>query len=814
MHLGQLWVIPAALAAAAAGFLCWGAWRTGYSPGWLNGAQAWLRDALLPDQSWSIAFTLALGAVGLASFWWPRRHQRLPIGLIIVVVMVVVAAVLGTASYVPCRGGMSVAGVMFWVLQLYVGQPPNVYPGPGVCPGAPPPALQLAQVVGLGATVVGAVAVGAVLWREPVQRLQSRFTERATVFTGLNTLSIPVLRELTATSAGQRRNPASVIVIEPDESNPLLDEARACGARVIMGDPTSHDLLRPIIAGWRRRTALDLLYALSDRVPENEAVLKTAGEILRTFEPAADRQIHLIARIDDPRHAAAWRGSHVRTDGGWFEDALSPAEVTARALLGQVLAGLPRRLLICGDSSLTIAILAELARRSWERDVLIEAHAEGLRNGPPGASAPNPQPAAFGPLPPERVTLLDTRADAVRREYEASMPHMILNVAPAVDIDVRRWHDHLLRKLDDMSPVDARKTSVIIVDGPDQWHAHEAGRVARLHQKTPLFILAATGAGMRDAIFERLQPFELGLLPMNGGVPEDSWTRIARHWHERYRLSHPVAAGDPKEAKRRPWDELAEVWQRGNILQVRSVLKLVAEQGRTWVPIRMVPSGSHVELNATEVNDVASREHARWLARQPAKERVVNPSARPWDELDEASRQRSRGEVIKQLEQLAAVGFLPTIPPGGPPGTEYFERTGVVKARRLTSRVPWRPRDGEVLHGNPGDWFVEDTAGNVRTVADPEFQVSHEHLGDGRWRRTGTFHAWQVSEDQAVWTKEGRQVAKAGGWIVEGISGDRWPVNDEEQFRRSYRPAALPPLPDQAMTPAATTSTTAAIDST
>jgi hypothetical protein len=800
--------------------LCYGGLRYAKNPKWLAGNHALWARLLLPGQNWTVGITLVLIAAGLIGFWWPRRHDQVHILLLSVAVMVLVAAPLGTFSYLPCHGPMSMFGVMFWVLQLFVGQPPNVYQPPytgvvgQVCSQAPPPALQIAQIVGLGATLIGFVALGMVLWREPVQRLQSRFTPRATVFTGLNTLSLPVLRELTATARKQRRNPRNIVVIEPDESNQLLDEARASGARVVMGDPTSRALLRPIIAGWGRRSALDLLYALSDRVPENEAVLKTAGEILRSYEPAADRQTHLIARIDDPRHAAAWRGGHVRTDGRWFEDALSTAEVTAHSLLAHVLAALPRRLVICGDSNLTVAILAELARRSWERQMLIEAAEDGRANGSPEACEHSAGPAAFGPLLPERIVLLDIRADAVKREYEASVSHMILDAAPAVETDVRRWHDNLLRKLDDMSPVERRQTAVIIVDGPDESHAHEAGRVARLHQKTLIFTLSASGAGMRDAIFERLHPFELGL-QMDGGVPADFWTQIARLWHERYRLSHPVLPDDPKEAKRRPWDSLAEVWQRGNILQVRSILKLVAESGRTWVPIRMVPSGSHVELNASEIDDVARLEHARWLSQQGQKDRADNANARPWNELDEAARDWSRREVVKQLEQLAAVGFLPTIPPGGPDGAKDFERTGVVNARRLTSRVPWRPRGGEVLHGNPGDWYVEDAAGNVRTVADPEFQVSHEDLGNGKWRRIGTFRAWKVAEDQVVRTKEGRQTAKAGGWIVEGIGGDRWPVNDDAQFRRTYRRVAdALPHHDQASTPVATSNSTAAANST
>ena len=92
------------------------------------------------------------------------------------------------------------------------------------------------------------------------------------------------------------------------------------------------------------------------------------------------------------------------------------------------------------------------------------------------------------------------------------------------------------------------------------------------------------------------------------------------------------------------------------------------------------------------------------------------------------------------------------------------------------------------MHGFAGDWRVIDDAGNVRTVTDPDFQSSHEPLGDGRWRRVGRHLAWQVGEAVVVRTKEGKATARPGDWIVEAPTGERWPVRDD-QFRWSYRPA-------------------------
>jgi hypothetical protein len=799
----HLWVIPAVLGALLVGLLCWGAWESGFHTGWLAHGPAWLQTILRPDQNLTLLVTMALWVVGLSGYWWPRRRQRRPIGLIVVVVLVVQAAALGAASFLPCRGGMSTTGAGFWILQLYVGQPPNnVYSGGGTCPGQPPLALQLGQIDGLGATLIGALALTAALWWQPVQLLRSRFARDATVFTGLDVLTLPLLRELAETAT----RPQDIIVIEPDESHPLLDEARGTGARVILGTPSSSQLLRPIIAGWRG-CSLSRLYALNSRVRDNESVVAAVGSILHRSPPGSGRLPHLISLIDDPRHADSWRNRHGHSTGAtWFEDALSSAEATAVTLVGQVLRTSPRQVLLCGDSSLALVILHEMARRSWEEAELMVAVAAGHESEPTRSTLASTR---WSPPPVEVVTLLDQRADDIQREYRATVPPAFLDFAPSVETRSRQWRDDLLGMLDAMPVPLAQQTAVIIADLPDEGNAHEAGRIARLHTEVPVFVLASAGDGMTEAIFGQLRPFELELL-VNGQVPEDSWTRIARHWHNYYRLSHPVPAGHPQAATRLPWTELNPFIRRDNVLQVHSILSAVAELGRRWVPTRTVLPGSFIELSERELENVAMAEHTRWQHRTQAasrsasangsfraSERVigaarhtqagVNELAVPWAELPPARCEENRNWVRWQIGQLEAVGFLPTVPAGGPPEAAIFERTGIVQANRLTAHLQWTLPSGADMQGHAGDWHVIDGTGGSRTVSHPEFQSSHEPLSDGRWRRVGTIRAWQAREPLIVRTKEGRATANPGDWIVEGTSGERWPVTDP-QFSQSYRP--------------------------
>jgi hypothetical protein len=777
------------------GLLCWAAWTYGYDPRALSGSDGW-RSALRAGTNWTLVTAIALLAAALTAFWWPRRRQRLPIGLICVAVMVVVAAVPGTVAYVPCRGQMSTTGILFWILQLFVGQPPDVYQGyqgavqGAACSGPPPLALQLGQIDGLGATLVGALTVGSVLWRQPLDRLRSRFARDATIFTGLNLLTMPLLKQLAAT----QRRPGAIVLIEPDEDNPLLDEARLSGARVVIGEPSSADLLRPVISAWNG-CALNSLYALHDKVQQNEAVIAAAEGILSRYQADQDRQPHLVALIEDPRHAEHWRGGRSGRSAVWFTDALSSAEATARSVVARVLRGQPRHLLLCGDSTLTLVILLELARTAWEQTELVKA-----AGGAGGPDAPLP-------LPLEDVVLLDLRSPDIRREYRASASAAFIDSLPDVAAVSVSWREELLRTLDGMDQDRARETAVIVAESPPGSGVHEAGRVARLHQATSVFVLSSGAYEEGGAIFDLLHPFEPGLL-IEGEVPEDSWTRVARHWHECYRLSHPLPPGHPNAAARLPWSRLDPFLRQDNILELRSVLVAVAGRGRQWVPVRQVPAGSIIELSEGDLTGIAIAEHMRWYRRR-LRAGLDGESVVSWDELPPDRRQGVIDHLRTQLAQLEDVGFVPVVPAGGPPEAASFERVGLVEASQLSGPLAWTTHAGEQMRGTAGDWRVTDGAGNVRTVTDPDFQSSHEPLGDGRWRRVGSYQAWRVSEAVVIRTKEGRATARPGDWVVESPGGERWPVRNA-QFGWSYRPILLdrPGRADQASATAAASSST------
>ena len=794
------WVLPAALGAAVTGYLVWGAWVSAHDPKWPYASPVWWRVWLQPDSDRTLLVVIAVWLLAWLVYWWPRRLQPALVTMAAIVSMVVIGGVLSTASLIPCRGGQTKTAVVAWLLGLYLGNAPSVYGQPGSCPGNPPLALQLGEVVCVGATLVGALAAAAVLWRKPVSRLRARAVSDATVFTGLDAMTMPVLQQLAMT-----RRPNRIIVIEPDIAHPLLDEARATGARIMIGDPASERVLQPVLAGWHG-CALSYLYALRQDVQENEAVLAAAHQILRRYQPHPERQPHLIARIDDPRHANHWRGWSCGTSSQWFEDALSAQEVTASALVNEIFRIRARRLLLCGDSALALAILLELARRSWERRGLIEAAAAGHAAYPEAVDpaetraadgADGAVPHALAPHPLECVLLMDRRAEDLRREYLATSAHCTDGAPPQVTAQPQPWKEQLLATLDAMVPDEAAETAVVIADALSEDGIHEAGRVARLHPGVPVFVLTSDGAGSHGAIFDLLHPFQRTLL-VDGETLEDTWTRVARHWHECHRLRRPPVPGDPKTHTSRPWSDLDHFIRQDNILQLRSVMTAVVARGRRWVPRRAVPSGSFIELSDHDLEEVARAEHDRWYRRRlaagwtpasngtPAGIARMNARVVPWHDLPAEYRASNVEYLRSQLAQLESVGFMPIVPEGGPPEAAPFERVGVVQARQLQARRRWTRRSGDELTGGPGDWRVIDEANDERTVRDPDFRTSHEPLGGDRWRRTGTYRAWQVTEQLILRTMEGQAIAQAGDWVVEGHRGQRWPVTDE-QFRRTYK---------------------------
>jgi hypothetical protein len=773
--------------------LAWGALKSAAHREWLRGHE-WWRIALRPQARWTLLILLALWAAALALYWWPRRRGTSNVPLIALLTMVTAGSVLGGAAFFPCASGQApVVAPVSWVLLLYAGSMEPRFGPQTSCPGQIPLAMELARVVCMGATFVGVAAAAAMLWRREIDRHKTRFLSELTVVTGLDPMSVALVDKFVAESSGRR-----VVLVEPDPNHPLLEEARATGARVIIADPKRPEAMRPVLLHLSK-PAVRRVFALYPGAQDNEQILAAVRDVLSQATRRADHHPHLVARIDDPRHADTWRGKHISPHRACLEDAISPCETTAEFAVRAAVSRRAEKLILCGDTTLALAILIEVARLAWEGNDLIAA---AQPNVPGLGPALTGSARGRGAIPP--ILVLADRAGDLRREFTATVSPQLRAAMPDVEIEPVPWRTSLLALLDRMPPHEAAACVVVITEDPTPEGIHEAGRVARLHPSSVIYTQSVDGTSGAEIAFDNLHQFRVGFL-VDGVLPVDTWTRLARHNHERYRLHWPVQNGREPEPGRRPWADLDEFYREDNIRQIRQILGSAVTQGRVWRPVRTVPPGSRVEFIESELEAMARAEHERWYARRVAANwhpadagkdhpsipgrgsgpRKVNASVVPWESLPPAMRRKNAAHITSILGQLEAIGYVAVLPDAGPPQAEVFVRRGEVHAARLDAPRLWETAQGTALLGGAGDWTIRDQHGCERTARDREFRASHRHLGGDRWERTGTVRAWQVEERTVIRTLEGPAVAGPGDWIAQGENGERWPV-PADQFRQSY----------------------------
>ena len=113
-----------------------------------------------------------------------------------------------------------------------------------------------------------------------------------------------------------------------------------------------------------------------------------------------------------------------------------------------------------------------------------------------------------------------------------------------------------------------------------------------------------------------------------------------------------------------------------------------------------------------------------------------------------------------------------------------YRSTVVVRAEPVPDNQEWTTAHGDVLHADPGDWWVID--GDDRwSVAGPIFTDTYENVDGDRYRKVATITAVAIDHPFAVETLEGTATGQPGDWLVRNPSGECWPV-PAEVFARRY----------------------------
>lgn len=692
-----------------------------------------------------LAIPICLGLLAYGLWAWPNRHRPHAFPLVFLAAGTLSAFVLATASYLSCPPADGSAGfnvvlrILGFVLNNY---DTSMWDGER-CAASPPLALQFGRLLVLLVLFVAATRAVAVLLRGQLDRAIVRFARPVSLAVGVDGGSAGLLPALAAGTEGAVR-----VVLTPDVGAAWVRTARAAGWRVVTGDPEQVAGLRGLLRRGRSGSALRWLAVLSPDSTETQRLVRVIEEAVGGRD--AGGPVRVLLRIDDAWQAEDWRRRYLGRAADWVVDTISADGVTARLVVEDLLRAGVDRVVLLGRSSLSFAVLAELAQQGREREVLGEAPMPSVVVLDPDAAATLEQhefsQLRFGnPGGVEaRAVAAEPAAAAIEEAAEgAVLPAVVFTADPSAD---------------------AQRLAAVLGAGQPGWLVYS--RFAEV---------AGLGA---EPLLARVHAYG-STLDAGKGRPVDSWERIARLTHERYVRRHP----DPAIPSRRPWENLDPFYRAANVRLVLATLGSAIAVGRSWG----AGEGRAGMPDDAQLERMAELEHTSWRrhlegrgwrhATERDDRRRRHPDLLPWERLPEASRQKTRDGVRSSLELLATLGYRSFDDPAAVWRT--MRRRGEVRARRRDDAWDWTTASGETLHGAPGDWEVFDERGAAHAVAPDAFASSHRHVGDDRYVRTGTVQVRPARPGERVETLEGPLTAQAGQWVVRGDLGEEWVITGD-----------------------------------
>ncbi len=698
------WQLWATLAAVLGMVLAVTAWlRPDWAVGPFTGDQGW--GWLLPtpaNQLWTLAF------VGFATMAAYRVQAKPRLAryreLILISLPAAVTVGLGLAAYLPCSTGYSWVSVIAWTLNLFAGQVEGGVFGEGTsCPGAYPLGFQVARMTGLATLVVGAVTTVAALSRQQLDRWRIRGAAAVDVVVGVDAKAVALVKALITEKqerprypdwydlrpeekkASRSRGDREVVVIHSNGEEPALGELRAVGARILVGDPAGRDVLNwALLRRKGGRIALHRLFASSASQQRNRDVVDAAASVLDGAGVSEQDWLsqesvpRLVAFFDDPREARDWQLTRLDTTG-FFVDALSVDGLLARSIVAGLVSLEPARVLVLGDSPLSVALLDELALQRHFRAEL-DAHRK--------VESMTPLPGRG--LLDVIITLGGVGAEAIREEWLASCAPCGRSLP--VECSSLSWEQAAVQ-----SCPDGVTSAIVITDPPSRTVTSRATRLTRMHPQAVVFAPNDTVAGVEplpDLPSRSVVHYGPSYL-QDGGVPEDSWTVLARQQHQWWGTAD-TDAGDARAA-RRGWGQpadpvtqrLPEFFRDDNLRQLRNVLRALRLRGYRWRAVTRddtgaLSDGSAVLTNA-EALEIGELEHQRWYglrvaggwrrnlerpgpglsAREKSEAALRAERARlhsdllPWEELSAGRRTANADAVRTIVARLYQWGIVP-----------------------------------------------------------------------------------------------------------------------------------------------------------
>jgi hypothetical protein len=557
--------------------------------------------------------------------------------------LAVVSMVLGYLGYaaqfaVLSPGLYSALDILYLDLQLFVLQMASLDPPLH-------PALNVARF--LAPAVAGYTALQALgaLFAEQTQSLRLRGLRHHVVIGGLGRKSLILAQ-------GFLERGQTVVIIEQDDENDLVRQARDLGAIVLIGDASQEWLLRK--AGVRRASHLFALCgddgANADIAVQASRVTEgRSGEPLTCVVHVFDAQLCTLLRERELEAAASGR---LRLEFFNVFDLGARVLLEEHPIVSPGLGGRAPHVVIVGLGRLGECVLAHAARQ-WQS------------TAPPAGQK-------------MRVTLVDRRARPIADAWSVRYPALrrLCDLAP-LDIDVGSAAFQQAAFLTAGPAATPRASVFVCLDDDsvglsaalalaDRARDHEPAIVVRMSQIAGLATLVTDGGVGRAS--SRLAAF--GLLDRT--CQPDQMLRgthevLARGIHEEYvRQQESFGLVRAEHPELLPWNELGAALQESNRRQADDIGNKLNAVHCGAAPL-LDWDEPLFEFVEEEVERLARLEHARWTAEKrrdgwrqgPRKDAAarVHPSLVPFDELPPAEQQKNRDAVRQIPPLLARLGF-------------------------------------------------------------------------------------------------------------------------------------------------------------
>lgn len=555
-------------------------------------------------------------------------------------VLAVVLGYIGFSRYYSSVGESQSGWHIFYkTIQLFVLES-------GAVPGPLPWTLEVARLLAPAVAVFTVITVIAVVFYEQLRRVRMFFIKDHVIICGLGRKGLVLAKEF--------HKEHTVVVIEQDENNPMLEQCKGQGAIVLIGNAAD-----PVMLGKAKVSKAKYLISVCGdeginaevAVNARELLKKDKGGVLTCLVHVVDLQLCSLVREQEMYMSEAdnFRLEFFNVFEGGARALLNQHPVFDETGEGEELKK-PHPLVV-GIGRMGESVIVHAARRwsQWEG-----SKGERLR-----------------------ISLLDREAETKKESLCVQHPELdgVWELIP-LQMDINSPEYQRAGFLFDSEGRGDITIIYICLDDDSRSLSAALLLLKRLPDyRVPIIVRMVLDAGlsnllkgeMGDYAFSNLHAF--GLLDRTckpdllfAGTHEV----LARAIHEEY-LSYRRRIGQTTETNPSmvPWDDLPEELRESNRRQAGHITVKLRTAGYAIAPLAdgeaepFVFSEDEVELMAEMEHEHWRQEKIRWGWRPGPKnlEEKTSPFLVPWDDLSEEDKEYDRESIRSMPSFLARAGF-------------------------------------------------------------------------------------------------------------------------------------------------------------